>query len=223
MVPGEKYNECITMNTTLTTKVATPGHRRLPSAVRIQQILDAAQIEFFERGFFNVTIDDIAARCGMSKGGLYAHFKSKEALFEALLARSLTPPDLQDMPKLSDSVSAAQLAEWLVNRLYQFMGNPQAIATFRLIIAESERTAHLLEQWQRTVLQPHLQKLGEMLRNRTLRSGRTDSVIVREPWLLLSPIVHMMVSQIIFGKLKLKSVDEFRTAHIALLSELLAG
>lgn len=198
------------------------GHRRLPATVRIQQILDAAQIEFSERGFFNVTIDDIAARSGMSKGGLYAYFDSKDALFEALLARSLTPPELQDMPALSEQVSANELAEWLVNRLYQFMGNPQAIATFRLIIAESERASHLLEQWQKSVLQPHIQKLGETLHQRTRRLNRPESIIVREPWLVLSPIAHMMVSEIVFGKLKLKTVDEFRCAHIALLTELLS-
>jgi len=211
------------MNALPQKEICAATHRRLPPATRIQQILDAAQIEFLERGFFNVTIDDIAARSGMSKGGLYAHFKSKDALFEALLARSLTPPDLLDMPNLSETVTATQLAEWLVNRLYQFMGNPQAIATLRLVIAESERAAHLLESWQRTVLQPHMTSLGEMLGKSTLLSGRADSIIVREPWLVLSPIVHMMVAQMVFGKIQLKSIDEYRAAHIALLSELLGA
>jgi hypothetical protein len=65
--------------------------------------------------------------------------------------------------------------------------------------------------------------LGEMLGKSTLLSGRADSIIVREPWLVLSPIVHMMVAQMVFGKMQLKSIDEYRAAHIALLSELLGA
>ena len=66
--------------------------------MRVQQILDAALVEFAERGFTAARMDDIAARCGLSKGGLYAHFQSKDGIFEALLARSLVPPQWTEPP-----------------------------------------------------------------------------------------------------------------------------
>lgn len=50
---------------------APPARRRLAPQVRVAQILDAALVEFSERGFAATTMDDIGRRCGLSKGGLY--------------------------------------------------------------------------------------------------------------------------------------------------------
>ncbi|MCS0469404.1 TetR/AcrR family transcriptional regulator, partial [Burkholderia mallei] len=71
---------------------ARPPRCRLPADIRINQILDAALAEFSASGFAGARIDDIAARAGMSKGGVYTHFGSKDEIFEALLARTLMPP-----------------------------------------------------------------------------------------------------------------------------------
>jgi TetR/AcrR family transcriptional repressor of nem operon len=49
-------------------------------------ILAAAGILFREHGFEGVGIDDIMAKAGMTRGGFYAHFKSKADLFAKVLA-----------------------------------------------------------------------------------------------------------------------------------------
>jgi AcrR family transcriptional regulator len=51
-----------------------------------QRIVEAARSHFFNHGFRNVTMDDLAAELGVSKKTLYAHFASKTALLEAVLA-----------------------------------------------------------------------------------------------------------------------------------------
>jgi AcrR family transcriptional regulator len=56
--------------------------RRSDDAARI---VAAARRHFFAHGFRNVTMDDLAAELGMSKKTLYASFRSKEALLEAVL------------------------------------------------------------------------------------------------------------------------------------------
>lgn len=56
---------------------------------RGQRLLDAAQSHFVRFGFDKTTIAEIAKGAGVSKGAVYLHFKSKEALFEALLRREL--------------------------------------------------------------------------------------------------------------------------------------
>jgi AcrR family transcriptional regulator len=58
---------------------------RKADAVR-QRIVDAASVHFFSHGFRTVTMDDLAAEMGISKKTLYAHFPSKMALLEAVLA-----------------------------------------------------------------------------------------------------------------------------------------
>lgn len=55
--------------------------------VRRGDILDAAQGLFLARGYDATTIADVIAAAGVSKGGFYHHFASKEALIEALAER----------------------------------------------------------------------------------------------------------------------------------------
>jgi AcrR family transcriptional regulator len=49
-------------------------------------LLDAAADEFVRRGYAAANLKQIADQVGMSKGALYAHFPSKEALAAALTA-----------------------------------------------------------------------------------------------------------------------------------------
>ena len=56
------------------------------------RILDAALEVFSEHGFDGATMRKIAAKVGVSDPALYAHFKGKQQIFEALL--KLAGPDL---------------------------------------------------------------------------------------------------------------------------------
>src|SRR5207244_1438391 len=58
---------------------------RAPDSSR-QRIVEAARAHFFSHGFRSVTMDDLAAELAASKKTLYAHFPSKIALLEAVLA-----------------------------------------------------------------------------------------------------------------------------------------
>lgn len=51
---------------------------------REQLILQAAEELFLERGFYETSMEDIAARVGIAKGTVYLHFSSKEELVAAL-------------------------------------------------------------------------------------------------------------------------------------------
>lgn len=55
------------------------------SRTRRQKVLDAALRVFAERGYSETAVDEIARASETSKGGLYFHFPSKQALFLALL------------------------------------------------------------------------------------------------------------------------------------------
>jgi AcrR family transcriptional regulator len=59
----------------------------MPDEERESRILDAANELITHYGYDKTTVDDIARLAGVSKGAVYLHFKSKEALFEALLLR----------------------------------------------------------------------------------------------------------------------------------------
>ena len=51
-----------------------------------RRILDAAARLFRERGFENVTVAEVMSAAGLTHGGFYGHFDSKEALINAAMA-----------------------------------------------------------------------------------------------------------------------------------------
>ncbi|WP_246793472.1 TetR/AcrR family transcriptional regulator [Burkholderia perseverans] len=68
----------------------TRGSRRkkAPAHVRSELLRAAADIAT-EHGVQAVTLEAVAERAGVSKGGLQYHFRSKQALFDALFAQTL--------------------------------------------------------------------------------------------------------------------------------------
>lgn len=74
----------------------------LPPEQRREQLLDCAQSLFFERGYEATTINDILGSAGVSKGGFYHHFSSKEEVLEALSLR-LARQSLSQIEDLVDS------------------------------------------------------------------------------------------------------------------------
>src|SRR4051794_2206270 len=67
------------------------ARRRLPRAEREPQMVDAALALFTERGFDAVSMDEIAARVGVTKPMLYSYFGSKEGLYLACIERAARP------------------------------------------------------------------------------------------------------------------------------------
>ncbi|CDQ42442.1 MULTISPECIES: TetR/AcrR family transcriptional regulator [Mycolicibacterium] len=118
------------------------GTKRLPRAVREQQMLDAAVQMFSINGYHETSMDAIAAEAQISKPMLYLYYGSKEDLFGACLDRELNrfvdevrgKIDFTLSPKdmLSNAVRAflgyidANRASWIV--LYSQATSSQAFA-----------------------------------------------------------------------------------------------
>lgn len=54
------------------------------------------------------------------------------------------------------------------------------------------------------------------------QDGRPPSVLVRQPWLVIAPVVHTLLSQVIFNWTDPERLESRREGHIDLLTELLA-
>jgi AcrR family transcriptional regulator len=61
-----------------------------PARVSPDHILNAAALEFAERGYAGARVDRIARRAAVNKAMLYYHFKSKQQLYRTLLRRMFT-------------------------------------------------------------------------------------------------------------------------------------
>lgn len=193
---------------------------RLAPEARMPLILDAALEEFSRRGFSGARMDDIALRCGLSKGGLYAHFDSKDEIFKALLDRSLQRIDWAQMPQSGAGVDNRAVAEWIVARLHEAVLAPDAVALLRLLIPERERVPLRVEEW-RGMIQRHSEQVHAVISDNLKAGGRQNCVLARHPWLTLSPMIHVLLWQALFGEGSAPDVH-YRQAHVDLLCELLA-
>ena len=64
---------------------ARRGRARGPSPTKRQAILRAARDVFIEEGFGGASLDEVAARAGVSRQTVYAHFHDKERLFVSMV------------------------------------------------------------------------------------------------------------------------------------------
>lgn len=191
---------------------------RLRPEERVPQILDAALKEFSKHGFIGARMEDIARGAGLSKGGLYAHFNSKEAIFKALLDRTWLQIDWQAMPQLATGASTRDMVQWIVDQLHEVVLSPPSVALVRLLIPERERVPKRVNAWREELLRLRGQELVKIIGQNL--SCKADNVLVRHSWLLLSPVVHALLWRVVFDDPSGPGPD-CRQAHVELLCALL--
>ena len=82
----------------------------------VRKLLEAGTIEFEERGFNGVRVDDVVRRAGISHGTFYLYFSNKEDLFRALLKDALQDMEIVagDFPVVtSDETGLTVLRQWV--------------------------------------------------------------------------------------------------------------
>ncbi|HUY77878.1 MAG TPA: TetR/AcrR family transcriptional regulator [Ktedonobacterales bacterium] len=102
------------------------------SEERRNQILEAALNVFARKGFDEARMEDIATESGVSKGGLYLYYKSKDALIEALL-RSMFSVELHGMQaRLAKGESATARIQSLTHTMTSLMERMSVVAPVML-------------------------------------------------------------------------------------------
>lgn len=86
-----------------------------------QRILDAARVEFAERGIAGARVDRIAAAASSNKAQLYAYFGSKDGLFDAVFFASLN--HIIDVVP----ISPRDLADWAVRLYDHYLDRPDLV------------------------------------------------------------------------------------------------
>jgi AcrR family transcriptional regulator len=76
---------------------------------RAERILDAAAALVQRWGYNKTTIDDIAKQAGVAKGTIYLHWKTREALFQALLTREYLTMLQEFLQRLGSDPESATL------------------------------------------------------------------------------------------------------------------
>lgn len=114
-----------------------------PKDVRRAEVLDQALALFLEHGYDNVSLNDLLAVAGTSKGAFYHYFPSKEALVAALAERSaaqafeaLRPVFDQPGKNALKRLNAGLAASYQVKMA---MGAPEQIAAMASLLKPENR------------------------------------------------------------------------------------
>lgn len=129
-------------------------------SVRRKEILDAAQMLVYTKGYEQMTIQDILDKLGISKGAFYHYFNSKQALLEALIERLAEEAEKMIIPILQDAhLPALQKLEafflatgqwktkqkaYLLSLLRVWYSDDNAIVREKMLSATVKRFAPLL-------------------------------------------------------------------------------
>lgn len=93
-----------------------------------ERIIHEALRQFSTKGFLNTSITDILNAVGSSKGGLYNHFSSKEALFLATLSEAKKIWRERNLDGIDQEASAVdQLKRILANYRDRYLTDAQAL------------------------------------------------------------------------------------------------
>ena len=118
-------------------------------------ILQAAEEIFAEKGYYDTSMDEVAARVGIAKGTVYLHFASKEALIIAIFTREMER-FLQEVETiLASEMTIRARLEMVLQSLYtgmhrkrsQLLSNAYNGGDLRRMLMESK--SHLHELWER--------------------------------------------------------------------------
>ncbi|MHB8061148.1 MAG: TetR/AcrR family transcriptional regulator [Ruminiclostridium sp.] len=125
--------------------------KKLPKEIRIASLLMAAVEEFLEKGYEGASVDAIAKRAGVSKGGLYYHFPNKEVLLMEA-NRKLSEPIMEMIEKayLSDSAIDG-LKEYIKEYLKYWACHPKELSFFFLSMSKALESPVLMEYYKEYV------------------------------------------------------------------------
>ena len=118
-----------------------------------KEILSVAKKLFTERGYKDVSMQDICNETGLSKGGLYRHFENKaEILFELLKKEKRVEQDI------SEGICAVQALENLLEVYRKDMKNCRESLAFALFEYASGCAEPMIDS-KNTVEKEHWHKL----------------------------------------------------------------
>jgi AcrR family transcriptional regulator len=153
--------------------------RTLSRDERRDRIVWAAKLELLEKGLDAASMDDVAARAGTTKPTVYAHFKSKDELFRAVVEMirgfflgKLRSPDVY----AAEPVEAVAL---FCGRFVELACWRDAVGYQRVTLAAAAKSSAIAKAVYETLFAEACRSLAAYLRTRKLtRSPEQDAELL---------------------------------------------
>ncbi len=194
-----------------------PRFRSLPRDERRNRIVWAAKRVILEKGLDASSMDDVAARAGTTKPTVYAHFKSKDELFVAVveLIRGLLLGELR-----SPDVYAAEPVEAVAlfcGRFLELVCWRDPIAFQRIALTAAARSPAIAQAVYDTLFAETCRSLTAYLRTRKLTrtpeqhaelllSATTGGPVIRHLYGVDDPYPDLPGEEMIGARVDLKKI-----------------
>ena len=184
---------------------------------RPQEITDAAYDVFARKGYSRARVEEVAKKAGVSKGLLYAYFRSKEELFKAVI-RSVV---VRRVDALLQAVETTELSseEFIRGPLLDFMkqvpGSPITIV-IKLLIAEGQRHPDLVDFYWENVVARGLSAISGFIRRGVERGEFRETAVTDMPQVVLAPMMLSMIWRLVFAKRELDT-DKLMETQIEMI------
>ena len=127
------------------THVVTPERNKRTSRKR-EAVLEAASFLFCAEGYANASMDAVAARAGVSKATLYAHFPSKQQLFVEVMSAYVD--DYIRLPEGFLDLPTPQGLRLIAERFTTMITSPGAMAVHRAVMTEGHLFPEMVDAFR---------------------------------------------------------------------------
>lgn len=109
-----------------------------------EDILNAAEQEFADKGIYGARVDEIAAKANINKRMIYEYFGNKEELYKAVLAKSYSRLGQKEFLLLSEDIGTVEAIKRIIVLYFEFLrDNPTYV---NLIQWENLNRGHYIQE-----------------------------------------------------------------------------
>jgi AcrR family transcriptional regulator len=198
-----------------------PGPRKRERRdTRPQEIVAAAFEEFASKGYAGTRLEDVAARARVSKGLPYLYFKTKEALFKAVIKSVITAhfDVMREKMETTELSAEAFLKGPFLSFLQELVTSRRAFIA-RLMIAEGHKHPELTKFYYEQVVSRGIETLQRLI-DRGIARGEFKPTPLRDyPQLLVAPALTAILWRQLFERHHHLDTDALLRTNIELLTD----
>lgn len=193
-----------------------PFKRQRRKDARPAELIEAALQAFSQTGFGGTKIDDIAELAGVAKGTVYRYFKTKDALFEAVVRENITPLFARlDAVARDASGDASDQLTAIVQRIYaELIDHPVRRVIMQILIAEGSRFPQLTEFYYAEVIAKGKQILRRVIKHGIDSGEFRPTPALNNPELIMGPAILAAVWKMSFEHAAPLNIKRYLKAHL---------
>ena len=112
-------------------------------SAKAQDVLEAAHELFMAKGYEAASMDAVAKAAGVSKATVYAHFKSKNELFAAIVTRICGQLTREIKAVIEAGLPLRQSLLGIGARFLEVLADPKRVRMFRMVMGEVDQFPEL--------------------------------------------------------------------------------